>query len=220
MKNLTLILIFLAFLSCTKQIDQNVTEGNGIANTAIKESKEPIQLAAQRPKPGTSTTFTKYTIQEGAHSCDQSTLKSVSGSSMNFVAKFDSTAIYSISTADSTDINKLYGFSEGIDNHQNSARIGWRYMNSRLELFAYVYVNGTLLRDATTYDPPFIKTVEIGNEINCSIAVSGAYYIFIVDGVEVRTARGRTTSTYSGYQQYPYFGGNAVAPHLMNFYIR
>jgi hypothetical protein len=221
MKNFITTFVLITCLSCTKQIDQTATVGSNFANTAIKESKEPIQLSAQRQKPGTSTTFTKYTIQQGAHSCDQSTLKFVSGSSMNFIAKFDNTAIYVLSnSAEATDINKLYGFSEGIDNHQNSARIGWRYLNNRLELFAYVYVNGTLLRDATSYDPPFIKTVEINTEINCSIAVLGAYYIFKVDGVEVRTPRGLTTNTFSGYQQYPYFGGTEVAPQLMNFYIR
>jgi hypothetical protein len=220
MKNFTSILIIIACLSCTKQIDQNGTGRTSSAKTAIKDSKEPIQLSTQRLKPGTTTAFTKYTIQQGAHSCDQSTLKFVSGSSMNFIAKFDNTAIYVLSnSAEATDVNKLYGFSEGIDNHQNSARIGWRYLYNRLELFAYVYVNGTLLRDAT-YTPPFIKTVEINTEINCSIAVSGAYYIFKVDGVEVRTPRGLTTTGFNGYQQYPYFGGTETAPHLMNFYIK
>jgi hypothetical protein len=220
MKNFTVILIIIACFSCTKQMDQNAKGENAVANTSIQESKELVQLAAQKQKPGTTTTFTKYTIQQGAHSCDQSTFKPVSGSSMNFIAKFDNTAIYVISnTAEATDVNKLYGFTETLDNHINSARIGWRYLNNRLELFAYVYVNGTLLRDAT-YTPPFIKTVDIGAEINCSIAVSGASYIFTIDGVEVRTPRGLTTTTFSGYQQYPYFGGTEVAPQLMNFYIR
>jgi hypothetical protein len=142
---------------------------------------------------------------------------------MNFVAKFDSTAIYPAVITDynhAYDVNKLYGFSEGISNQYNSARIGWRWLNGQLQLFAYVYVKGTLLRDPISYDPPFIKSVKIGSEINCSIAISGNKYIFTVDGVVVQTSRGTTSGTYSGYQQYPYFGGTLTAPHLINIYIK
>lgn len=207
MKNLILFLFLLSSISCSKQIDSNHPV------TAVDQS---VQRVGPQP-----TTFTKYTIQQGAHYCDQNTVKKVSGSSMNFIAKFDNTAIYILSDPnEATDINKLYGFSEGFDNHYNSARIGWRYLNEQLELFAYVYVNGTLLRDPVTYDPPFIKTVDINQEINCSIAVSGNSYIFKVDGIEVKTQRGPSTMKFNGYQQYPYFGGTLPAPHLMNFYIK
>jgi len=142
---------------------------------------------------------------------------------MNFVAKFDSSAIYPAVITDynhAYDVNKLWGFSEGINNQYNSARIGWRWLNDELQLFAYVYVNGTLLRDPISYDPPFIKSVVIGSEINCRIAIAGGSYIFTVDGVVVQTARGATGGKYSGYQQYPYFGGNLTAPHLINIYIK
>jgi len=142
---------------------------------------------------------------------------------MNFVAKFDSTAIYPAVITDynhAYDVNKLWGFSEGIDNQYNSARIGWRWLNGELQLFAYVHINGTLLRDPVSYDPPFIKSVQIGSEIICSIAISGNKYIFTVDGVVVQTPRGATGTKYSGYQQYPYFGGTLTAPHLINIYIK
>jgi uncharacterized protein (DUF2345 family) len=62
--------------------------------------------------------------------------------------------------------------------------------------------------------------VAIGSEVNCSIAISGGSYIFTVDGTVVKTARGNTTTKYSGYQQYPYFGGTLTAPHLINIYIK
>ncbi len=208
----------LLFISCSKQACKDT-------NTAATESNtvSPQASAANRgPKPTTST-FTKYTIQQGAHECDQRSLKSVSGTSMNFIAKFDSTAIYPAVITDynhAYDVNKLYGFSEGFNNQYNSARIGWRWLNDELQLFAYVYVNGTLLRDPVSYDPPFIKSIAIGAEVNCSIAISGSNYIFTVDGVVVKTVRGTTASKYSGYQQYPYFGGNLTAPHLINIYIK
>jgi hypothetical protein len=142
---------------------------------------------------------------------------------MNFTVKFDNTAIYPAVITDynhAYDVNKLYGFSEGLSNQYNSARIGWRWLDGQLQLFAYVYVKGTLLRDPVSYDPPFIKSVAIGSEINCSITLSGGNYIFNVDGVVVTTPRGTISGKYSGYQQYPYFGGTLTAPHLVTINIK
>jgi hypothetical protein len=217
MKNFTFILLPLLFFCCSKQRDIKTDESNESLPASINGSS-PTQERQQPP-----STFKKYTIQQGAHYCDQNALTRISGSSMNFVAKFDSTAIYPAVITDynhAYDVNKLWGFSEGISNQYNSARIGWRWLNDELQLFAYVYINGTLLRDPISYDPPFIKSVKIGSEINCRIAISGASYIFTVDGVVVQTARGATGSKYSGYQQYPYFGGSLTAPHLINIYIK
>ena len=200
--------------ACSRQMDKA---------TPIEPSQN-LQPSApgKAPKP-TTNTFTKYTIQQGAHECDQRSIKSVSGTAMNFIVKFDSTAIYPAVITDynhAYDVNKLWGFSEGFSNQYNSARIGWRWLNDQLQLFAYVYVNGTLLRDPVSYDPPFIKSVAIGPEINCSIAISGNTYKFTVDGTVVTTARATNAIKYSGYQQYPYFGGTLTAPHLINIYIK
>jgi len=71
-----------------------------------------------------------------------------------------------------------------------------------------------------SYDPPFIKAVAIGTEVNCSIGISTNSYIFTVDGVVVTTTRGTNVSKFSGYQQYPYFGGTLTAPHLITIYIK
>jgi len=183
----------------------------------------PLQAPISKISRISTNSFTKYIIREGAHECEQRRIKRVSGSSMNFIAKFDSSAIYPAIITDynhSFDINKLWGFSEGWNNHDNSARIGWRWMNNQLQLFAYVYVHGKLLRDAVSYDPPFIKTVAIGAEVNCSIAISANSYIFSVDEVVVKTTRGVSSPKFSGYQQFPYFGGVLTAPHLITIYIK
>jgi len=217
MKNSILLLLPTVFFCCTKQKAIDTKQTNESASPNINQAFV-TQERLQAP-----STFKKYTIQQGAHYCDQNSLSRVSGTSMNFIAKFDSTAIYPAVITDynhAYDVNKLWGFSEGISNQYNSARIGWRWLNDELQLFAYVYVNGTLLRDPISYDPPFIKPVQIGSEINCSIAISGNKYIFTVDGVVVQTARGATGTKYSGYQQYPYFGGTLTAPHLINIYIK
>ena len=216
MKKGIFILPAIVCFCCTKKTEV-------IKNDKESFSNERTTLETSLRRPTASTSFIKYTIQKDAHSCDQSTLKSVSGTSMNFVAKFDSTAIYPAVITDynhAYDVNKLYGFSEGFNNQYNSARIGWRWLDGNLQLFAYVYAKGILLRDPISYDPPFIKSVEIGQEINCSIAISGGTYIFTVDGVTVTTPRGTTSGKYSGYQQYPYFGGTLTAPHLINIYIK
>jgi|SRR5215203_1487922 len=184
---------------------------------------EPLQPSERNTSKTATNTFTRYIIRQGAHDCDQRRIKQVSGTSMNFIAKFDSSAIYLAVITDynhSYDMNKLWGFSEGWNNHDNSARIGWRWLNNQLQLFAYVYVHGKLLRDPVSYDPPFIKTVAIGAEVNCSIAVSANSYIFTVDGIVVKTPRGTGAPKFSGYQQFPYFGGSLTAPHRITIYIK
>ena len=206
-------------ICCTKTPEQNATISVDNSPTKLSpNAKPPVER-----KPVASTTFKTYSIQAGAHNCDQNVLKAVSGTSMNFIVKFDNTAMYPAVITDynhAYDVNKLYGFSEGLSNQYNSARIGWRWLDGQLQLFAYVYVKGTLLRDPVSYDPPFIKSVAIGSEVNCSINISGGSYIFNVDGVEVTTPRGTTSGKYSGYQQYPYFGGTLTAPHLITINIK
>ena len=217
MRNLIFILIGLLLFSCTKQD----VRSDQTSKSSSAKATSPAQV--NRDAAAAATTFRLFTIKKGAHYCDQNGLSHVSGTTMSFVAKFDSTAIYPAVITDynhAYDVNKLWGFSEGLSNQYNSARIGWRWLNGQLQLFAYVYIKGTLLRDPISYDPPFIKSVLIGKEVNCSITVSGSKYIFTVDGVTVQTGRGTTSSTYSGYQQYPYFGGTLTAPHLINIYIK
>jgi hypothetical protein len=200
----------LLIASCQKSMDQaaipdDESQGKQAANTEVR---------ARKGGGGTTATFTTYTIQQGNHSCDQSTIKSVRTSEMKFAVKFDNSAIYTtVDPNNQYDINKLYGFSEGYNNQYNSARIGWNWYNNALHLHAYVYAKGV-----RTYQE--IKTVSIGAEINCSIKVSGNSYLFTVDGTQLTMPRGATTSTASGYQQYPYFGGDEVAPQKITIQIR
>ncbi|MGI8584586.1 MAG: hypothetical protein ACR2KX_20545 [Chitinophagaceae bacterium] len=79
---------------------------------------------------------------------------------MNFIAKFDSTAIYSNVNPDNRlYINKLYGFSDNNPTHQQfSARFGWRWSDNALRLFGYVYNDGVRKE---------LGTVAIGTENNC-----------------------------------------------------
>src|SRR5689334_3541753 len=106
-------------------------------------SKEKVSNLIS-PHGGSSATFTKYTIRKGQNYCDGNAYTPTSYSQLNFVAKFDSTAIYSTINPDNQlDINKLYGFSDNNATHQLfSARFGWSWNNNALRLYGYVYNDG------------------------------------------------------------------------------
>ena len=203
MRTLFILLSLCFLIACTKQIEnpQHIT-------TTGEE-----RTAAQG-RPANPTCYSTFTIRQGQHYCDQSTLKSVRTSEMKFIAKFDNSAIYqTIIPENQYDINKLWGFSEGINNQYNSARIGWSWNNEALRLYAYAYKNG--IREYQEITP-----VAIGADINCSIKVSGNSYVFTVNSSTVTLPRGPSATQASGYQQYPYFGGDETAPHLITILIK
>jgi len=157
--------------------------------------------------------FINYRILKGNHYCDISALKGISLTEQNFLVRFDSTAVYKTLTLDNQyDINKLFGFSEGADPHKNSARIGWAYNDDSLRLYGYVYSNSLLISQQ-------ISTCRIGAVINCSIKIVKRNYIFRVNEKSISLERGATSDTAQGYQLYPYFGGDELAPHNINIFI-
>lgn len=195
-------LVFVFMYSCTK--------------TTVQPEPEFAQVSARKPGGGgTTTSFTTYTIQAGNHSCDQNAYKSVSGTTMSFVAKFDSSCIYtSIDPVNQWDINKLWGFNESLFSTSNSARVGWNWRDDALRLRPYTHVKGV-----ASMDPPEV-IVPIGQEIPCSITVQGSSYLFNINGVQITMPRGLSTTKFSGYQLYPYFGGDEVAPHLIRIMVK
>ena len=162
-----------------------------------------------------STQFIKYIIQKGNQYCDGNGYKEVELSEMKFIVRFDSSAIYETRlTENQQDINKLYGFSDNnADHHQYSARIGWRWSDHALRLFAYVYNEGAVSSKELT-------AVAIGAEINCSIKAAGSNYLFTINGTTTSMPRLATTEKAKGYQLYPYFGGDEVAPHEINIWVK
>ncbi|MGZ3882100.1 MAG: hypothetical protein ACXVBF_12205 [Flavisolibacter sp.] len=178
-------------------------------------TKKSNNLADPLPTPTVQGQFIKYTIQAGKQYCDGNTYKPIELSEMKFIARFDSTAIYQAQSPENQyDINKLYGFSDNnADHHQYSARFGWRWSDKALRLFAYVYNAGVVTSKE-------LSTVNIGSDINCSIKVTGDKYLFTVDGTATQLPRMATTEEAKGYQLYPYFGGDEVAPHQVNIWIK
>ena len=196
MKTICLVVGVLFFIGCTKTIDR------------VDDS--PL-LKEIENKPAQYLTFT---IQKGAHYCDQNPVKNITTSEMKFMVKFDSSAIYQTELPENQyAINKLWGFSEGTNNHFNSARIGWSWTENALRLYGYAYVSGQMHYQEIT-------SVSIGAEISCSIKPGEETYLFTANGVSVSLPRGTSGSQVSGYQQYPYFGGNETAPHLITILIK
>jgi hypothetical protein len=162
----------------------------------------------------TAAPFTDYLIRSGQQFCDQNAFRSVITSNMSFIVKFDSSAIYqTIDPVNQYDINKLYGFSDGNNHQLNSARIGWSFNDSALRLYAYTYFNG--LRQSAE-----ICTVSVGTEINCSIRATANQFLFLVNGIAVNLPRASSVLPVSGYQLYPYFGGDESAPHDIHISLR
>ena len=158
--------------------------------------------------------FTTYSILKGSHFSDKSNIKAFTGTGLSFNVKFDSSCIYqTIEPSNQYDINKLYGFTEGNNNHVNSARIGWGWNDGALRLYAYAYADG--IRNTTE-----ITSVAIGPSVHASIIISAKEYIFSVDGKTVSLPRAVGDMVVSGYWQYPYFGGDEVAPHTIYVYIK
>lgn len=183
------------FIGCTKNFDQ--IDGAGVKGIET----QPDQ-------------YSTFTIQKGAHYCDQNPVKSIATSEMKFMVKFDSSSIYQTELPENQyAVNKLWGFSEGTDNHYNSARIGWSWTDNALRLYGYAYVSGELHYQEIT-------SVTIGTEISCNIKLAAETYLFTVNGVTLSLPRGTSSSHASGYQQYPYFGGNETAPHLITILIK
>ena len=182
----------LLLLSCTKT---NVAE-------QPKQTEEKIE-------------FTKYTIDKGNQFCNDNSYVTTSYRELRFIAKFDSTAIYTtVNPGNQDDINKLYGFADNnATHHKYSARFGWRWSKSALRLFGYVYNHGVL-------DSKELGTVEIGKENNCSIKITPSAYHFLLNGKIDSLPRMSTTLNAQGYKLYPYFGGDEVAPHTINIFIK
>jgi len=196
-------LLAVYFIGGTKGINCHDNRKSGV--------KEEATAKGSAPK---STTYTRFTIRKGQHYCDQNSLKSVKTAEMKFMVKFDNSAIYQTAIPENQyDINKLWGFTEGINNQYNSARIGWSWNQDALRLYGYVHANGVRHYQEIT-------TVAVGTDITCSIKLAGKTYLFTVNGVSIRLPRGLSTEQASGFQQYPYFGGDETAPHLITIMIK
>jgi len=212
------VLASLLTFSCSKEeTPAPVTETTVTTENIKSRGLQPLVVDVPDEAEETASvtaSYVTYLIRRGQHYSDLRPFKTVSLTEMRFFAKFDQSAIYqTVNPENQNDINKLWGFSEGFNNQYNSARIGWGYSNGAIRLYGYVYRRGVRYYQEIT-------TVSPGQDISCSIRVSGSNYILTANGISVTLPRGTTNAKASGLQQYPYFGGDEVAPHNITILIK
>lgn len=143
---------------------------------------------------------------------------------LSFDAIFTEDCLYDSSSLGSsaTSINKLYGFSNSLNHHSDSIRIGWRSVEvdgrRTIELLSYVYSRGERLVSHLLYVDPL--TV-----VNCTIRDFGSFY-----RISIRTALdSKHSDVYVDdqrkyklpfyYHLFPYFGGQHAAPNDMTILV-
>ena len=55
---------------------------------------------------------------------------------------FDYSCKYFLNIEDAGDVNKLFGIGYFPGHHTDSARVGWNYVDGKIRLYAYCYVDG------------------------------------------------------------------------------
>ena len=159
------------------------------------------------------TEMKKYTIPEGNHRSGLRYKPFRNKTRLDMTFRFDSTAIYQLGDNDHFDLNKLGGLAFGRNHHINSARICWRYNVEKevIELFGYLYDhNKRVFSHITDY--------KIGVECKASIVINKETVTFTVGSVTKDYAKSKWPSW--GYRLFPYFGGNKVAPHDVNIWLK
>lgn len=157
-----------------------------------------------------------YIIPEGGDYSEGLHINTMDSDHLDFMARFDETAIYDLKSNDQNDINKLYGFTDCNSTvHENSARFGWRWSltKQKIEIFAYVYGNGQV---------HYVKIGEaiIGKEQSYSIYCVGDHYNFNFNGNLIQMPRGCGQQIAVRTIEYPYFGGSQKAPHTIQIAIK
>lgn len=156
--------------------------------------------------------FYIFKIKKGDHR-STTRYQRVSTNSLNFTIILTESCKYQSNSPDNQlDINKVFGMSDGGNHMNNSARIGWRYYNNKLELHAYTHYNGN-------FDFKKICDVDADKEYNCQISYMDGYYNFVVNSVSVTMPRFEN-SDKKKYLLYPYFGGDETAPQDITIKVK
>jgi hypothetical protein len=172
-----------------------------------------LHLSACEPE---DDLFRQFVIRKGEHYSNTNIVQSLQSNSLIFDATFDVSAQYHFPEESFQDSkNKLLGFSDCNSlHHENSARFAWQWLNDKLEIYAYCYVNNQRVEK-------FIGVVNI-NEVNhYELSLRDDHYFFQLNHNEnVSIERGNVCSTGIYYMLWPYFGGTLPAPHNVTIQLR
>jgi len=148
-----------------------------------------------------------YTIKKGRHFANFTInrLFPFVGSKMKGSVMFDSNCLVEGEIAG---WNKLTGIGN-IDNHENSGRLVWRSDGKRIIIAGYVYING--VRNEKT-----ICTIDVDKWSDFTIEYRSGYWLFTVGHFNIAMS-GKLK--WFKLRQYPYFGGQSVAPVTMKIAI-
>lgn len=145
-----------------------------------------------------------FTIPKGEH-YSVLTVEAFSQTLLSFAFQFDKSAVYNHRDNDQYDYNKLLGFTLGLDPHDNSARIAWRWdlEHKYVELAAYSYVNGAR-------DMHLIGYCLLDEIYSVQIEDTDSSFIYSYEGNIYELSK--TENDKNKYYSYPYFGGQKTAP--------
>lgn len=168
--------------------------------------------------------FITYTIRPGNHDAENTlglvpTLQT--SRTLDFQAIFDESANYqTVDPGNMHDINKLLGYSDCGAHHQingNSARFGWNWVEGKVRIYTYCYVNGQRIPEKILGD------AEVGKIHRYKLEIEGDQYKFTMDNKVEYVERGCTGSgsgIIPSYRLFPYFGGDESAPQEIRIKIR
>ena len=158
--------------------------------------------------------YETFTIKAGQHrSVERAGF--LESNRLTFKAYFDATAVYEITDPLMWNAkNKLLGFADCNVHHQTaSARFAWQWMEGRLEIYAYTYVEGQR-------QEAFVGTVALNSTNTYSIELTNDSYIFYLNDKEpIIMSRSSKCDIGIYYLLWPYFGGQIPAPHDINITI-
>ncbi len=194
-----LFLFLCASASCSKQSSPTINA---------------TQTASTKDLSNSTAAYRTYIIKKGSNYCSPNPFRLTTKSTLRFNAIFDSTCIYkNVDSLNQKDINKLYGFSDcGSQHLVNSARVGWRWYNNELQLFAFVHNDGEILPETS------MGTAPIGSIINCRITCKPDVYEFEVNGL-IKTLPRHCSGAYTRYILNPYFGGDEPSPQYIKILL-
>lgn len=155
----------------------------------------------------------RHTIKKGKHDAKELAFGIHTGTrSEVWEVEFNNTNLYEPLDQEH-DWNKLCGWSYGM-HHKNSIRAGWRSAGEKIELCLYLYENGERYTSSKTIIIPtdFKATIELHcNNGQASMKVWG----YTWPSWEWEVTLPYSAKPTWGYFLFPYFGGNAPAPHEM-----
>ena len=157
---------------------------------------------------------TEFTIKPGLHDSIHPLLRRFKNSTITRAISFDQGAIYtSVDPSNQADSNKLFGATDcnEIDPQKASARFGWRWnlVTKQIELLAQVDHQGI-------HDVQYLGSTEPGQVTVGTITAGKGYYDYTYQGKTTRVTR-YCHGHWKGYVEYPYFGGQEVAPTEVHF---